>query len=142
MQINTDETFYKWADGGMKIVAYVREGSGYSLQEYAGGPPRELARSPSLDEIQVAFAHYYLVKSQTEKGLPWRVAGHHLLICREAQDGKFEVRECNSFTGRIGRPLEKCETLEEAGESLSKHAEIANAMTDFNSLTERQKELD
>ncbi len=35
--------------------------------------------------------------------------------------------------------LERCDTLKEAREALEKYAGIARTMTDFNSLTERQR---
>jgi hypothetical protein len=73
--------------------------------------------------------------------MPWRVVGNHLVICREAPDGKFEVREYNSFKGRIEMALERCDTLKEAEKSLEKYAGIARAMTDCNSLTERQRDF-
>ena len=73
--------------------------------------------------------------------MPWKVAGNHLVICREALDGKFEVREYNSFRKRIEMPLERCDTLEAARESLEKYAAVAT-MTDFNSLTERQRHFE
>ena len=134
------ESFHKWANGGKTLVAYgPREEGGYSLVEYNGGEPQELFRSESLEEIQTAFANYYAVKAQAEKGMLWRVAGNHLVICREAPDGKFEVREYNSFKNRIEAPLERCETLKEASQALEKYAEIASTMRDFNSLTERQE---
>ena len=134
------ESFHKWANGGKTLVAYgPREEGGYSLVEYNGGEPQELFRSESLEEIQTAFANYYAVKPQVEKGMPWKVAGNHLVICREAPDRKFEVREYNSFKNRIQRPLERCETLKEALESLEKYSGIARTMRDFNSLTERQE---
>lgn len=137
------EAFHKWANGGKTLVAYQpREDSGYSLLEYNGGWPRELFRSDSLEEIQAAFRNYYAVRAQVEKGMPWKVAGNHLVVCRQATDGKFEVREYNSFRGRIEMPLERCETLEEATKTLEKYAEVAKAMTDFNSLTERQEHFE
>jgi hypothetical protein len=136
------EAFHKWANGGKTVVAYgPRDEGGYSLLEYSGGKPKELFRSDSLEEIQAAFRNYYAVKAQAEKGMPWKVAGNHLVVCREAPDGKFEVREYNSFTRRIEAPLERCETLKEAHDGLEKYAEIAGAMT-FNSLTERKREFD
>jgi hypothetical protein len=134
------ESFHKWANGGKTLVAYgPREEGGYSLLEYNGGQAKELFRSGSLEEIQAAFRNYYAVKAQVERGMPWRVAGNHLVVCREAPDGKFEVREYNSFKGRIQRPLERCETLKEAGEALERYSGIARTMRDFNSLTERQE---
>jgi hypothetical protein len=137
------EAFHKWANGGKTLVAYgPRDEGGYSLLEYNGGKPKELFRSGSLEEVQRAFRDCYAVKEQFEKGMPWKAAGNHLVICREAPDGKFEVREYNSFKGRIEAPLERCETLKEAHEALEKYAEIAHAMTDFNSLTERKREFD
>jgi hypothetical protein len=136
------EAFHKWANGGKTSVAYgPRDEGGYSLFEYNGGRPQELARNDSLEQIQAAFRNYYAVKSQIEKGLPWKVAGSHLVICREAPDGKFEVREYNSFKGRIEMALERCDTLKEAEKSLEKYSGIARTMTDFNSLTERQRDL-
>jgi hypothetical protein len=107
-----------------------------------GGQPRELFRSDSLEEIQTAHRNYYAVKAQIEKGMPWKVAGNHLVICREAPDGKFEVREYNCFKNRVEMPLERYDTLKEAYEALEKYAEIAGAMTDFNSLTERQQHFE
>jgi hypothetical protein len=83
-----------------------------------------------------------MVKAQVEKGLPWKVAGNHLVVCREAQDGKFEVREYNSFKNRIEMPLERCETLKEAERSLERYAELGKAMTGFNSLTERHRHFE
>jgi hypothetical protein len=137
------EAFHKWANGGKTLVAYgPRDEGGYSLLEYNGGRPKELFRSASLEEIQAAFRNYYAVKAQVEKGMPWKVAGNHLVICREAPDGKFEVREYNSFKNRIEMPLERCDTLQAARESLEKYAEVAKAMTDFNSLTERQRHFE
>jgi hypothetical protein len=134
------ESFHKWANGGKTLVAYgPRDEGGYSLLEYNGGQAKELFRSDHLEEIQAAFRNYYAVKAQAEKGMPWEVAGNHLVICRQAPDGKFEVREYNSFKNRIQRPLERCETLKEALESLEKYSGIASMMTDFNSLTERQE---
>ena len=82
------------------------------------------------------------MKAQVEKGMPWKVAGNHLVIVCEATDGKFEVREYNSFKGRIEMPLERCDTSKEACEALVKYAELAKAMTDFNSLTERQRHFE
>jgi hypothetical protein len=38
--------------------------------------------------------------------MPWKVAGNHLVICREALDGKFEVREYNSFKSGSGEVVE------------------------------------
>ena len=137
------EAFHKWANGGKTLVAYgPRDEGGYSLLEYNGGKPKELFRSDSLEEIQAAFRNYYAVKAQVEKGMPWKVAGNHLVIVREAPDGKFEVREYNSFRGRIEMPLERCDTLEAARESLEKYAELGARMTDFNSLTERQRHFE
>jgi len=98
------EAFHKWANGGKTLVAY-------SLLEYNSGPPKELFRSDSLEEIQAAFRNYYAVKAQVENGMPWKVAGNHLVIVCEACDGKFEVREYNSFKGRIEMPLERCDAL-------------------------------
>ena len=133
------EAFHKWANGGSTLVAYgPRDEGGYSLLEYNGGRPKELFRSDSLEEIQAAFRNYYAVKAQVEEGMPWKVAGNHLVIAREAPDGKFEVREYNSFKNRIEMPLERCDTLQAARESLEKYAELGARMTDFNSLTERQ----
>jgi hypothetical protein len=66
------------------------------------------------------------------------VAGNHLVICRQALHGKFEVREYNSFKNRI----ESCETLKEAHEALEKYSGIAKTMTDFNRLTERQRHFE
>ena len=137
------EAFHKWADGGKTVVAYgPRDEGGYPLLEYKGGRPKELFRSDSLEEIQAAFRNHYAVKAQAEKGMPRKVAGNHLVIVREACDGKFEVREYNSFKGRIEMPLERCDTLKEACEALVKYAELAKAMTDFNSLTERQQHFE
>jgi hypothetical protein len=137
------EAFHKWANGGNTVVAYgPREDGGYSLLEYNGGKPQELFRSDSLEEIQAAFRDYYAVKAQFETGMPWKVAGNHMVICREGPDGKFEVREYNSFTRRIGMALERCDTLKEAEKTLEKYAELASSMTDFNSLTERKSEFD
>ena len=137
------EAFHKWANGGKTLVAYgPRDEGGYSLLEYNGGKPKELFRSDSLEEIQAAFRNYYAVKAQVEKGMPWKVAGNHLVICREAPDGKFEVREYNSFKNRIEMPLERCETLKEARGSLEKYSAVAKTMTDFNSLTERQQHFE
>jgi hypothetical protein len=134
------EAFHKWVNGGKTLVVYgPRDEGGYSLIEYNDGRPKELFRSDSLEEIQRAHSDYYAVKAQVEKGMPWKVAGNHLVICREAPDGKFEVREYNSFENRIEMPLERCDTLKQAEETLEKYAEIAGAMTDFNSLTERQR---
>jgi hypothetical protein len=136
------EAFHKWANGGNTVVAYgPREEGGYSLLEYNGSKPQELFRSDSLEEIQAAFRNYYVVKEQFEKGMPWKVAGNHVVICHQAPDGKFEVREYNAFKNWIETPLERCETLKEAEKSLEKYAELAAAMKDFNSLTERQQEL-
>jgi hypothetical protein len=137
------EAFHKWANGGNTLVAYgPRDEGGYSLLEYNGDRPKELFRSESLEEVQRAFRDYYAVKAQAEKGMPWKAAGNHLVICREAPDGKFEVREYNSFKNRIEMPLERCDTLKEAREALEKYAEVAKAMTDFNSLTERQRHFE
>jgi hypothetical protein len=134
------ESFHKWANSGKTLVAYgPRDEGGYSLLEYNGGKSKELFRSESLEEIQAAFRDYYAVKAQVEKGMPWKVAGNHLVICREAPDGKFEVREYNSFKSRIERPLERCETLKQAREALEKSSGIAKTMIDFYSLTERQE---
>jgi hypothetical protein len=134
------EAFHKWANGGKTLVAYgPRDGGGYSLFEYNGGKPQELFRSDHLEEIQAAFRDYYAVKAQAEKGMPWKVAGNHLVVCRQAPDGKFEVREYNAFKNRIELPLERCETLREAEKALEKYAGIAKTMTGFNSLTERQR---
>jgi hypothetical protein len=106
------EAFHKWANGGKTLVAYgPRDEGGYSLLEYNSGPPKELFRSDSLEEIQAAFRNYYAVKAQVENGMPWKVAGNHLVIVCEACDGKFEVREYNSFKGRIEMPLERCDAL-------------------------------
>ena len=100
------ESFHKWANGGKTLVAYgPRDEGGYSLLEYNGGQAKELFRSDHLEEIQAAFRNYYAVKAQVEKGMPWKVAGNHLVICREAPDGKFEVRDYNSFKNRIQVPL-------------------------------------
>ena len=133
------ESFHKWANSGKTLVAYgPREEGGYSLFEYNGGKPQELFRSDHLEEIQAAFRDYYVVKAQAERGMPWKVAGNHLVICRQATDGKFEVREYNAFKNRIELPLERCETLREAEKALEKYAGIAKTMTGFNSLTERQ----
>jgi hypothetical protein len=137
------EAFHKWANGGNTVVAYgPREEGGYSLLEYNGSKPQELFRSDSLEEIQAAFRNYYVVKEQFEKGMPWKVAGNHVVICHQAPDGKFEVREYNAFKNRIETPLERCETLKEAEKSLEKYAELAAAMKDFNSLTERQRHFE
>src|SRR5580700_4420743 len=137
--MESKESFHKWANGGKTLVAYgPRDEGGYSLLEYNGGQAKELFRSDNLEEIQAAFRNYYAVKAQAEKGMPWEVAGNHLVICRQAPDGKFEVREYNSFKNRIEMPLERCETLKEGREALEKYAGIAKTMTDFNSLTERQ----
>lgn len=136
------EAFHKWANGGKTLVAYQpRYDSWYSLLEYNGGQPKELFRSESLEEIQAAFRDYYAVKAQVEKGMPWKVAGNHLVVCREAPDGKFEVREYNSFKNRIEMPLERCETLKQAEKALEKYGGIARTMTDFSSLTERQRDF-
>ena len=73
------EAFHKWANGGKTLVAYgPRDEGGYSLLEYNSGPPKELFRSDSLEEIQAAFRNYYAVKAQVENGMPWKVAGNHL----------------------------------------------------------------
>lgn len=137
------EAFHKWANGGKTLVAYQpREDSGYSLLEYNGGKPKELFRSESLEEIQAAFRNYYAVKAQVEKGMPWKMAGNHLVVCSAGPDGKFEVREYNSFKARIEMALERCDTLEAARGSLEKCAPVANTMTDFNSLTERQRHFE
>jgi hypothetical protein len=137
------EAFHKWANGGNTLVAYgPRDEGGYSLFEYNGGKPQELLRSDHLEEIQSAFRDYYGVKAQAERGMPWKVAGNHLVVCREAPDGKFEVREYNSFKNRIEMALERCDTLKEAREALEKYAGIAKTMTDFNSLTERQQHFE
>jgi hypothetical protein len=137
------ESFHKWANGGKTLVAYgPREEGGYSLHEYNGGQAKELFRSESLEEIQAAFRNYYAVKAQAERGMPWKAAGNHLVVCRQAPDGKFEVREYNSFKNRIEMPLERCETLKEAREALERYAGIARTMTDFNSLTERQEHFE
>jgi hypothetical protein len=134
------EAFHKWASGGKTLVAYSpRDEGGYSLFEYNGGRPQELFRSDHLEEIQAAFRDYYAVKAQAERGMPWKVAGNHLVVCRQAPDGKFEVREYNSFKNRIEMPLERCDTLKQAREALEKYSGIAKTMTDFNSLTERQR---
>jgi hypothetical protein len=141
MEIN--EAFHKWANGGKTLVAYgPREEGGYSLLEYNDGRPKELFRSDSLEEIQRAHSDYYAVKAQVEKGMPWKMAGNHLVICREAPDGKFEVREYNSFKNRIEMPLERCDTLKQAEEALEKYAQVARTMTDFNRLTERQRHFE
>jgi hypothetical protein len=137
------EAFHKWASGGKTLVAYSpRDEGGYSLFEYNGGRPQELFRSDHLEEIQAAFRDYYAVKAQAERGMPWKVAGNHLVVCREAPDGKFEVREYNSFKNRIEMPLERCDTLKQAREALEKYSGIAKTMTDFNSLTERQRHFE
>ena len=137
------ESFHKWANSGKTLVAYgPREEGGYSLIEYNGGQPKELFCSDSLEEIQIAHRDYYMVKAQVEKGMPWKVAGNHLVICDEAPDGNFEVREYNSFKNRIEVPLERCETLKQAEEALEKYAEVARTMTGFNSLTERQRHFE
>jgi hypothetical protein len=137
------EAFHKWANGGKTLVAYgPRDEGGYSLLEYDGGQPKELFRNDSLEEIQAAFRDYYAVKAQVEKGMPWKVAGNHLVIVREAADGKFEVREYNSFKQRVEMALDRCDTLEAARESLDRYAQLANVMTDFNSLTERQQHFE
>jgi hypothetical protein len=119
-----------------------RDEGGYSLIEYTDGRSKELFLSDSLEEIQRAHSDYYAVKAQIEKGMPWKVAGNHLVICREAPDGKFEVREYNSFKNRIEMPLERCDTLKQVEEALEKYAEVARTMTDFNSLTERQRHFE
>ena len=125
------------------LVAYgPKDEGGYSLIEYNHGKPKELFRSGSLEEVQRAFRDYYAVKAQFEKEMPWKAAGNHLVIVREAPDGKFEVREYNSFKNRIEMPLERCDTLKEARQALEKYAELAGAMTDFNSLTERQRHFE
>ena len=96
------ESFHKWANSGKTLVAYgPREEGGYSLLEYNGGQAKEPFRSESLEEIPAAFRDYYAVKAQVEKGMPWKVASNHLVMVREAPDGKFEVREYNSFKNRI-----------------------------------------
>jgi hypothetical protein len=137
------EAFHKWANGGKTLVAYgPRDEGGYSLLEYNGGQAKELFRSDSVEEIQAAFRDYYAVKAQAERGMPWKVAGNHLVICRQAPDGKFEVREYNSFKNRIEMALERCDTLKEAREALEKYSGIARTMTDFNSLTERQQHFE
>jgi hypothetical protein len=137
------EAFHKWANGGKTLVAYgPRDEGGYSLFEYNGGKPQELFRSDHLEEIQAAFRDYYAVKAEAERGMPWKVAGNHLVICREAPDGKFEVREYNSFKGRTEMALERCDTLKEAREALEKYAGIARTMTEFSSLTERQRHFE
>jgi hypothetical protein len=137
------EAFHKWANGGKTLVAYgPRDEGGYSLFEYNGGKPQELSRADSLEEIQTAFRDYYAVKAQAEKGMPWKVAGNHLVVCRQAPDGKFEVREYNSFKGRIEMALERCGTLTEAREALEKYSGIARTMTEFNSITERQRHFE
>ena len=74
--------------------------------------------------------------------MPWKVAGNHLVICRQAPDGKFEVREYNSFKNRIEMPLERCDTLKEPRQALEKYSGIAKTMTGFNSLTERQRQFE
>src|SRR5262249_32868771 len=71
-----------------------------------------------------------------------KVAGNHLVVCREAPDGKFEVREYNSFKNRIEVPLERCETMKEAEGALDKYSEVERTMTDFNSLRERQRHFE
>jgi hypothetical protein len=137
------EAFQKWANGGKTLVAYgPREEGGYSLLEYNGGQPKELFRSDSLEEIQRAHSDYYMVKAQVEKGTPWKVAGNHLVVCREGTDAKIEVREYNSFKNRIEMPLERCDALQQAEEALEKYAQVARTMTDFNSLTERQRHFE
>jgi hypothetical protein len=94
------ESSHKRANGGKTLVAYgPRDEGGYSLDEYNGGRAKELFRSESLEEIQAAFRNYYAVKAQFEKGMPWKMAGNHLVICREAPAGKFEVRQYNSSKG-------------------------------------------
>jgi hypothetical protein len=134
------ESFHKWANRGKTLVPYgPRDEGGYSLFEYNGGKPQELFRSDHLEEIQSAFRDYYAVKAQAEKGMPWKVAGNHLVICRQTPDGKFEVREYNAFKNRIEMALERCETLKEARQALEKYSGIAKTMTEFNSLTERQQ---
>jgi hypothetical protein len=141
--MESKEAFHKWANGGKTLVAYgPRDEGGYSLLEYNGGQAKELFRSDSVEEIQAAFRDYYAVKAQAERGMPWKVAGNHLVICRQAPDGKFEVREYNSFKNRIEMPLERCETLKEGREALEKYAGIAKTMRDFNSLTERQEHFE
>jgi hypothetical protein len=137
------ESFHKWANSGKTLVAYgPRDEGGYSLFEYNGGSLKELFRSDHLEEIQAAFRDYYAVKAQAERGMPWKVAGNHLVICRQAPDGKFEVREYNSFKNRIEMPLERSETLKQAREALEKYSGIAKTMTEFNSLTERQRHFE
>jgi hypothetical protein len=137
------EAFHKWANGGKTLVAYgPRDEGGYSLQEYNGGKPQELFWSDSLEEIQAAFGSYYAVKQQVEKGMPWKVAGNHLVVCSAAPDGKFEVREYNAFKNRVERPLERCDTLKQAEEALEKCTRVARTMTEFNSLTERQQHFE
>jgi len=137
------ESFHKWANSGKTLVAYgPRDEGGYSLLEYNGGQAKVLFRSESLEEIQAGFRSYNAVKAQAEKGMPWKVAGNHLVVCRDAPDGKFEAREYNSFKNRIHRPLERCETLKQALESLEKYSGIARTMRDFNSLTERQEHFE
>jgi hypothetical protein len=137
------EAFHKWVNGGKTLVAYgPRDEGGYSLFEYNGGQPKELFRSDHLEEIQAAFRDYYAVRAQAEKGMPWKAAGNHLVVCREALDGKYEVREYNSFKNRIEMPLERCDTLKEACEALEKYAEFGKAMTGFNSLTERRQHFE
>jgi hypothetical protein len=137
------EAFHKWANGGETLVAYSpRDEGGYSLSEYNGGQAKELFRSGALEEIQAASRDYYAVRAQAEKVMPWKVAGNHLVICREAPDGKFEVREYNSFKNRIEMALERCDTLKQTEKALEKYAELGKAMTDFNSLTERQQHFE
>jgi hypothetical protein len=137
------EAFHKWANGGKTLVAYgPRDEGGYSLLEYNSGQPKELFRSDDLEEIQTAHRDYYAVKAQAEKGMPWKVAGNHLVVCLAAADGKFEVREYNSFKNRIEMPLERCETLKQAEQALEKYAQIARTMSDFKSLTERQRHFE
>jgi hypothetical protein len=136
------ELFHKWANGGKTLVAYgPRDEGGYSLFEYNGGQAEPLFRSDSLEEIQAAFRDYYAVKAQAERGMPWKVAGNHLVVCRRAPAGKFEVREYNSFKNRIEMALERCDTLKEAREALEKYSGMAKTMTGFNSLTERQRDF-
>ena len=137
------EAFHKWANGGKTLVAYgPRDEGGDSLIEYTDGRPQELFRSDSLEEIRRAHSDYYAVKAQVENGMPWKLAGNHLVIAREAPDGKFEVREYNSFKNRIEMPLERCDTLKQAEEALEKYAQVARTMTEFNSLTERQQHFE
>jgi hypothetical protein len=136
------EAFHKWANGGKRWSPTGQERRAGTLLEYNEGKPKELFRSDSLEEIQRAHSDYYLVKAQVEKGMPWKVAGNHLVVCREAPDGKFEVREYNSFKNRIEMPLERCETLKQAEQALEKYAEVARTMIDFNSLMERQRHFE